>query len=113
MEVGDCLNKVAVDELGLPVPEYIDCAKPHMFEVTAIVDVAKGEAAFNFEAIDDARKARCRAEYESYTGRDSREAGNAFGWDQLTEVAWDAGATAYPCYATAPGFADLVGSVAS
>ncbi|WP_236685778.1 septum formation family protein [Demequina oxidasica] len=113
MEVGDCLNKVAVDELGLPIPQYIDCDQPHMFEVTAVVDAVSEVSAFNFEAIDDARKAHCRNEYESYTGRDSRDMGNAFGWDQLSERAWDAGETSYSCYATAPGFGDLTGSVAS
>lgn len=112
MQVGDCLNKVDVDELGLPIPEFLDCAEPHMFEVTAIVTTSKAGATYDFDAIDEARKAQCRAAYESYTGRDPRDMGNAFGWDQLTEEAWGAGATDYPCYATAPGFADLTGSVA-
>lgn len=112
MQVGDCLNKIAVDDLGLPMPEFIDCADPHMFEVTAIVEASKAGATYNSDVIDDARKARCRAEYESYTGRDARAMGNAFGWDQLSEEAWDAGVTGFPCYATAPGFANLTGSVA-
>lgn len=112
MEVGDCLNKVGVDDLGLPIPQYLDCAQPHMFEVTAIVTIANTSADFAFEALDDARKARCRGEYESYTGRSTRDVGNAFGWDQPTEAAWKAGVDSYPCYATAPLFGDLTGSLA-
>lgn len=112
MKAGDCLNKIAVDELGLPIPEYLDCAEPHMFEVTAIVETSKAGASFDFDPMDRARKDRCRSEYESYTGRNSRDTGNAFGWDQPTKEAWDAGVTSYPCYATAPGFGDLTGSVA-
>lgn len=112
MEVGDCLNKIAVDDLGLPIPEYIDCAEPHMFEVTALVKASKGDAAYNGDAISDARRDRCRTEYESYTGRIARAQGNAFGWDQLSEAARDAGEVDFVCYATAPGFNELTGSVA-
>lgn len=111
MEVGDCLNKVDVDELGLPIPEYIDCAEPHMFEVTAVYRAPHTGTPFDFEAFDDARKAECRKAYETYTGRDSKDIGNAFGWDQPQEAAYAAGEYTVVCYATAPNFDDLVGSV--
>lgn len=106
MEVGDCLEKVGEDELGLPIPEYVDCSEPHTFEVTAVIEPDLIPVSWDFDAMMDSRKAECKRQYTAYTGRAiGKGSGNldsAFGWDQPSEAAFEAGVHTIVCYASRP-----------
>lgn len=108
MEVGDCLNKVGLDELGLPIPEYIDCDEPHMFEVTAIYQDAFAPGTWDFEALKDARRDECERHYTAYTGlatgKGSGNTDSAWAFDEPSQAAYDAGVYTVVCYASWPWF---------
>lgn len=108
MEVGDCLNKVGLDEWGLPIPEYIDCDEPHMFEVTAIYEDAYVPGSWDFEALKDARRDECERRYTAYTGlatgKGSGNTDSAWAFDEPSQAAYDAGIYTVVCYASWPWF---------
>lgn len=94
-QVGQCVN-VADDATTTPV----DCAQPHSYEVTSIVDVSQKFPTFPAEKeLDDYLAATCADAAIAYTGSDDNLYNSTLApfWTSLTEDSWKGGSRNVNC----------------
>ncbi|WP_019201336.1 septum formation family protein [Tsukamurella sp. 1534] len=97
--VGTC---VGIGERGQPT-RAVDCAQPHAFEVTAVVDLRKQFPDASWPTLqqqEDYLGGICPAQTTSWFGADDglRRSGLQLNWNTLSQPSWTAGSRSAICF---------------